>query len=174
MKRKFEIIIFNLLLVLSGFANGTIRYVQEAIYLNPIHGTNVFVLPGPNASQLIGNCGINRPDLVQHWKPSDKQVLIIDKKIDSQLEDTKSIFQSDKIIKLYFGLQSTIGNKYVYTFIFPSSINEKLTIQFGDDSRVCPELKMIAEFDIDKLKLTLHKPDITNISNGRHKVPHHN
>ncbi|MGX5202412.1 hypothetical protein [Aliikangiella sp. IMCC44632] len=173
MRIKINVLILFLLLAFSGAAGGT-TIIPGPLYFQPIHGTNAFVLPGPNASHLVRNCGANGADLTQHWQPSKEQVRIIDNKVNLALENIDPKSGDFKIIKLYFGLENDKNEKYIYGFIFPISMSEKLTIDFGEEISVCPRIESIVEFDLGSLKLKVLKPDITKAFNRWRKLPRHN
>lgn len=166
----FRILSLLTLLIVIRSAFGTTLY-GPVIYLKPIHGLNAFVLPGANASKLVESCGIHRADLIQFWIPSEKQVRIVDKKIDLQLKNIEPKSDSYEFVRLYFGLTNDLKDEHIYAFIFPNSINKKLTLDFGNDELICLELKSIADFNLKNFELQLLKPDTTSAINRKRKLP---
>jgi hypothetical protein len=172
-KVGFTIILLFSLLGIVGIAYGSIPFVPRT-YLQPMSGTNAYILSGTNASQIVSICGVDENVFLKHWHPSEEQVRIIDEKLNLKLENIDDNTGLYKIIKLYFGLEDLKNKKYVYTFIFPTSKGNGITLDFWNDSLICPRLKSIAEFSLDKLELRMLKPDITNAFNGWRIKPRHN
>lgn len=165
MKIKISAFLLFLLLSLSWTAYGTSIYPGPS-YFQPLSGTNAYILSGTSASEIVSICGVDKNTLIKHWQPSKAQVLLINEKLNLKLENVDDKTELFKIIKLYFGLKDDKNKKYVYAFLFPSSKNTGITINFRDNSLVCPRLKSIAEFSLDKLELRMLKPDITDAFNG--------
>lgn len=147
-----HILLLVLLVVPCSSIYGT-TIITPMTYLKPILGTNAYSLPDRNSSLLVKNCGFHRKDLAQHWRLSEKQVGIIDKQV--ELELTKVAPKTDpfKLIKLYFGLADDLKKKHVYVYIFPASLNDKLTTNFGEDKFICLKLKSVIEFNLDNFEL---------------------
>ena len=172
-KVGFKILLLFSLPVLVGIAHGSIPFVPMT-YLQPMSGTNAYILSGTNASEIVSICGVDENIFIKHWQPSEAQVRIVDEKLNLKLENKDDNTRLYKIIKLYFGLEDDKNKKYVYTFIFPTSKDKGITLNFWDDSLICPRLRSIAEFSLDKLELRMLKPDITNAFNGWRIKPRHN
>ncbi len=160
-----NIILLFSLLGIVGEAYASIPIVPRS-YLQPITGTNAYILSGRDASKVVRICGVGDKVYLKHWQPSVAQVHIIDKKINLKLENIDDRNGLYKIIRLYFGLEDSENNKYVYTYIFPTSKEEGITVNIRDDSLICPRLKLIAEFSLDRLELRMLKPDISSAFKG--------
>ena len=132
-------------------------------YLQPLLGTNIYDLPSGNASQLAKSCGLHSEDLKQHWSPTEKQIRTIDKKVSKELHELES--SPFTYLKLYFGLTDEAAKTNVYVYVFPISLSEKLSTNFGDDKLVCLKLKSVFEFSIDSLELKRLEIDITRARN---------
>ena len=138
--------------------------IAPITYLKPILGTNTYSLPDRNSSLLVKNCGFHRNNLAQHWRPSEKQISIIDKQVELELAKIEPESEPFKLIKLYFGLADTQKEKRVYAYIFPASMNDKLMTNFGEDKFVCLKLKSVIEFNLDNFELKLIKHNMINAS----------
>jgi hypothetical protein len=163
MRTKFSVLLL-LGLAFSWVANATTLYPKKA-YLQPMVGTNAYILSGTSASEVVGICGVDKNVYIKHWQPSEAQIRIIDEKLNSKLENVEKATGNYELVKLYLGLEADNNDKYVYAFVFPKS-KKGITLDFQDDSLVCPRLKSIAEFSLDKLELRMIKPDITEPFKG--------
>ena len=173
MRIKISAFLLFSFLALSGSADGTTVFPRPS-YFQPMNGTNAYILSGTSASGVVSICGSDKDVFIKHWQPSEAQVRIIDEKLNLKLENVDSKTGLYKIFKLYFGLEDDKRKKYVYAFVFPKSKDKGITLNFWDDSLVCPRLKSIAEFSLDKLELRMLKPDITNAFNGWRIKTRHN
>jgi hypothetical protein len=135
-------------------------------YLQPMSGTNAYILSGSLASEIVAICGVDKNITIKHWQPSEPQVRVIDEKLNLRLNNVDSNTGLYNVIKIYFGIEDGKNKKFVYIFVFPASKDNGITLNFRDNSLVCPRLRSIAEFGLDKLELKMLKPDSSNTFNG--------
>lgn len=164
---RIRIISFVLfmLFTLSSTVDGRTIY-PEPSYLQPIIGTNAYVLSGTIASEVVTICGDDADMTIKYWQPSKAQVSVIDEKLNLKLDNVDNQTGIYNVFKLYFAIEDSKNRKFVYAFVFPASKDKGITVDFQDSSLVCPRLLSIAEFSLEKLELRMLKPDASDTYNG--------
>ena len=157
MKFHIKSILFVSLLVcisLPTCISAETIYSSEVPKLVPIKKLDVFNLYGENALNLAKNCGLNLDDHKQYWRPSLRQLQIIDKRIEKKLLKENLKFSKKIFQRLYFGLSKGLSDKKVVVLIYPGA-KEELDAMFGMGSVDCIRISRKLIFDVQTMKVEL-------------------
>jgi len=116
----------------------------------------VYILDGISALSIIKRCGIENRDLMRYWNPTEQQIELIDKKLNSELE--KKGFKIDPLEthKQYVAAETTDGEEFVYALIYPSQ-KKSVYFELENTAVICnreDKLSIRVEFDLQTFEFT--------------------
>lgn len=157
MKSHLNLVTFILLFLgvkSFGPASAETIYSSEIPKLVPIKKLDVFNLYGENALNLAKNCGLNLDEHKQYWRPSLRQLQIIDKRVEKKLLKENLKLSKKRFQRLYFGLSKGLSDKKVVVLIYPGA-KEELDAMFGMGSVDCIRISRKLIFDVQTMKVEL-------------------
>jgi len=151
-------LIFSTLLML-GFAglssaSAEVVYSSEVPKLVPIKKLDVFNLYGENALKMAKNCEFGLKEYSQYWRPTLRQLEIIDKRIEKRLQAENLKLSKKRFQRLYFGLSKGHDEKKVIALIYPGP-KDDLDALFGMSEIDCIKISRKLIFDIQSMKVDL-------------------
>lgn len=163
--RSFSLRVFFLIFLssIASYTYGTSLKPIKPNHFIKVLGTSSYVLSRFAATALVQNCGIKGTDkLSQFWNPTVKQIRIIDRKANIEINKIDQSFSEKNTIKLHIGLTDSLESTHIFVFVFPKSFFQTLKAGFENDINVCTKLKAIVDFDLNTLETSFSEPDITN------------
>lgn len=156
LKLKKTINVFALIFSLTAMQTsfGETIYSSDIPQLYPLKELKVFNLYGENALSLAKNCGLQLENHKQYWRPSLRQLEIIDRKVEAELKKNDLKLSKERFQRLYFGLSDNLSDKKVIVMIYPGP-KEDITALFGMDKIDCIKISRKLIFDIQTMSLSL-------------------
>lgn len=157
MKSRINLFVFILVFfgVKSyGFVSAETIYSSEIPKLVPIKKLEVFNLYGENALKLAKNCGLSLDEHKQYWRPSLRQLQIVDKRIEKKLLEENLKLSKKRFQRLYFGLSKGLSDKKVVVLIYPGA-KEELDAMFGMSSVDCIRISRKLIFDVQTMDVKI-------------------
>jgi len=154
---KFLLASFTVIFFLS--LNATAQTSEEKKpSARTLDQAGVYILDGLSALSIIKKCGIETRDLTRYWNPTEQQIQLIDKKLNTELE--KQGFKLDPVEthKQYVAAETANGEEYVYTFIYPSQ-KKSVYFELENTAVICnreDKLSIRVEFDLQTFKFTFY------------------
>lgn len=145
--------IVSLILCVSSLSVKSQVELVDNIALDPVVGSNVFLLEGDKAFDLMANCKLPLSANVQYWRPTVNQIQIIEEKL--KAATLQSLVDPEFVTgkRLYFGTLSP-EKKRVKILLYQSRQPE-IPSDFGQFDLDCIRIKAQVDFDLDQLKFDL-------------------
>ena len=142
-------------------------YSSDIPLLYPLKELDVFIFPGQNALTMRRQCAFNFSTLkadtaeiveqeevsYSYWRPSIRQLEIVEKRVEQYLKDKKLVLPKDKFQRLYFGLRQGFESKKIVLLIYPGG-REDINATFGMSKIDCIKVSRKIVFDLSSMSLS--------------------